>query len=127
MKKTIFTIALLINVVYANAQVKPQIGVWRGAFTVANGNEIPFNFELTNKDVYLLNASERFELKNYSIKGDSIFVPVEIYDAVLAAKIENNGLLTGKFKILLRPMPVFHSKQKWAKNTVFLKNHKKQV
>lgn len=97
MKKIILSLAYLVGSFAVNAQTKPQVGVWRGTFAVAGGNEAPFNFEITNKDVYLLNAEERFELKNYTIRKDSIFIPVEIYDAVLAAKIENSGSLNGKF------------------------------
>ncbi|WP_435354746.1 peroxiredoxin family protein [Emticicia sp. SJ17W-69] len=97
MKKIIFSLAYLVVCLAVNAQTKPQVGVWRGTFAVSGGNEAPFNFEITNKDVYLLNADERFELKNYSIRKDSIFIPVDIFDAVLAAKIENSGSLNGKF------------------------------
>lgn len=81
-----------------NAQNKLQTGVWRGTFSVFEGNESPFNFEVTGKDIILLNASERFELKNYQIKEDSIFIPIEIFDAVLKAKIEGKSSISGVLK-----------------------------
>ena len=80
------------------AQVAPKQGVWRGTFSLFEGKESPFNFELKGKDAYLLNASERFELKGVTQKGDSLFIPVEIFDAVLAAKIESPTTLSGVFK-----------------------------
>jgi thiol-disulfide isomerase/thioredoxin len=95
MKKLLSLLLLLGLFADANAQTKFKTGVWRGTFTVFGGNESPFNFELTPKDVYLLNGSERFELKNYKIKGDSLFIPIEIYDGVLAAKIENGSSISG--------------------------------
>lgn len=98
MKKTLTLLMVLGSLIQTNAQTKLQTGIWRGSFSVFAGNESPFNFEITGKDVFLLNASERFELKNYQIKGDSIFIPIDIYDAVLKAKIENNTSISGVLK-----------------------------
>lgn len=86
----------LLNLV--QAQKAPKNGVWRGTFKVANGQEAPFNFELQGKTAYLLNGAERFELKGITQKQDSLFIPVDIYDAVLAAKIINPNTLAGTFK-----------------------------
>jgi hypothetical protein len=77
------------------AQVAPKQGVWRGTFSLFEGKESPFNFELKGKDAYLLNASERFELKGVTQKGDSLFIPVEIFDAVLAQNRKPNYLVGG--------------------------------
>ncbi len=88
----------LFTKIYAQQGVL-KAGVWRGTFTLYAGQESPFNFEVKGKNVYLLNASERFELKNFSIKGDSLFIPIDVFDAVLAAKIEPSGdKLTGFLK-----------------------------
>lgn len=95
MKKLITLILVFGSFLSINAQSKLQHGFWRGTFSVFEGNESPFNFEITSKDVFLINASERFELKNYQIIGDSIFIPVEIFDAVLKAKIERNSSISG--------------------------------
>lgn len=97
MKNRILTFALVIFSFGVFGQAKLQLGTWRGTFSVAGGNQAPFNFELTKKEVFLLNADERFEIKGYSIKGDSIIIPIDIFDATLAAKIENSGLIAGRF------------------------------
>lgn len=98
--KNLATIGLLLAGATIQAQTKPQDGFWRGTFAVAGGQEAPFNFELKGQTAWLLNGSERFELKGVTQKGDSLFFPVEVYDAVLAAKLENDKTLSGVFKRL---------------------------
>ena len=94
---------LLLMGFVAKAQTKPQDGVWRGIFTLAAGHMAPFNFELAGKTAYLLNGAERFELTNVTQRGDSIFIPVDVYNTVLAAKIEDAKTLSGVFKNLDSP------------------------
>jgi len=72
-------------------------GHWR--FVLANeGGGIPFNMEIVkHKDSYkafLLNATERLELETivFSEKKDSIFIPLHIFDACLALKIDEKQL-----------------------------------
>lgn len=92
------SIGLTLATVAAQAQKSPKNGNWRGTFKVANGQESPFNFELQGKTAYLLNGSERFELKGIRQTNDSLFIPVDIYDAVIAAKIISPNTLSGVFK-----------------------------
>jgi thiol-disulfide isomerase/thioredoxin len=68
--------------------------IWRGAFTVSE-NEIPFLFEVKEKtgaSIFLINGIDRFQVKNISYRNDSVFIPFDLYDAVLQCKIENNTL-----------------------------------
>lgn len=76
-------------------------GDWRGVFQTANG-EIPFNFVVKGKTLddlyfYLKNGKECVPLKVQTINGDSLFVPIELYETVLAIKKENNRL-SGVYK-----------------------------
>ncbi|KAA9349602.1 TlpA family protein disulfide reductase [Larkinella humicola] len=104
------------------ADTRPQDGFWRGTFTVADGQESPFNFELKGRNAWLLNGSERFEITGVHQKGDSLFFPVAIYDAVLAAKIETNQTLTGVFKRLGTTTPVadIPFRAEWGKRYRFV-------
>lgn len=87
----------------ASAQTAfPKEGVWRGEFEFKGGQKAPFNFEVKGREaatarVYLLNGSERFELSGLTQRGDSLFVPIDVYDAVLAGKLTGTTL-TGAFK-----------------------------
>ena len=74
----------------------PREGLWRGVFTVGE-RQAPFQFEITGKSVaeakvYLLNGTERVELGNLNQQGDSLFVPVEVYDSQLAFKVGKDQL-----------------------------------
>ncbi len=90
--------SLLFLGTLASAQVSPKQGEWRGTFKLYNNEEAPFNFELKDKVAYLINGKERFEIKGVVQKGDSLFFPIEIYDAAIKAKIESPVKISGHFK-----------------------------
>jgi len=71
-------------------------GLWRGAFTLP-GNEIPFVFEVKGKStdstsVFLINGTDRFELKNIIYSNDSVSIPIDLYASVLKGKLTENTL-----------------------------------
>lgn len=66
-------------------------GIWRGVYTVP-GNEIPFLFEVKDNSVFLINGEDRFPVKNIAYRNDSVFIPFDLYDAVIKCRIEGNGL-----------------------------------
>ena len=84
----------------SQAQIKPEDGFWRGTFELAGNQEAPFNFELKGATAWLLNGTERFELKGVYQRGDSLILPIDVYDAVVMAKMEANKRLSGVFKRL---------------------------
>jgi thiol-disulfide isomerase/thioredoxin len=59
--------------------------------------ELPFNFEL-QKDtqghytIYLLNAQERLALDSITLQGDSIHIPMHIFDAQIIGKVSENKI-----------------------------------
>jgi peroxiredoxin len=75
-------------------------GPWRGVFILAE-NEVPFLFEVTgqsaeNTTVFLVNGTDKFPLTSVSYRNDSVFIPIDLYDAVLKAKIGEDEL-SGRF------------------------------
>jgi peroxiredoxin len=69
-------------------------GLWRGVFTVEK-NEIPFVFEVKGKSedsttVYLINGTDRFELRNIKYSNDSVTIPIDLYSSVLKGKLTEN-------------------------------------
>ena len=71
-------------------------GLWRGAFILPD-NEIPFVFEVKGKSadstsVFLINGSDRFELKNITYSNDSVSIPIDLYTSVLKGKLTENTL-----------------------------------
>ena len=72
-----------------NTPVDLKQGIWRGVLAV-QGNELPLNFEVTQEGgprIYLFNAEERVELDEIKIDGDSVFIPMHIFDADIRANI----------------------------------------
>ncbi|QDK78039.1 TlpA family protein disulfide reductase [Spirosoma sp. KCTC 42546] len=106
LKKLILFAGLLLPGFISLAQTKPKDGFWRGVFTMAGGQQAPFNFELKGKTAYLINGTERFELPGVHQRADSLFIPVDVYNRLLAAKIENDGTLSGTFNYLDTSTPV---------------------
>jgi thiol-disulfide isomerase/thioredoxin len=71
-------------------------GTWRGVITLPQ-RELPFNFELQkdkegNYSLFLLNASERLAIDSISIRGDSIYIPMHIFDAQIVGKVSESSI-----------------------------------
>ena len=96
--KSVFSLLLVSSSVWAQSLL-PN-GPYRGVFQTATG-PIPFNFEVKNgasaTTVYLLNASEREELKGVEQRGDSVIIPIPLYDASLRFA-RKEGKLTGIYR-----------------------------
>lgn len=88
-------LALLIAGCAATHKEELVSGAWRGEFT-ANDKKIPFNFvvetDAARIKVYLTNGAEKAALDSVYYKGDSVVIPVNIYDAVLIGKINGDSL-----------------------------------
>ncbi len=104
-------------------------GLWRGVFTVPE-NEIPFVFEVKGTDarntsVFLINGEDRFQLKNIAYKNDSVIIPIDLYDAVLKARISGNSLqgnlikgISGKSVSVVPFMAEFGNLPRFPQNNV---------
>jgi thiol-disulfide isomerase/thioredoxin len=71
-------------------------GTWRATVEIQE-KELPFNFEVKQSgnndfDVYLINASERLVLDEVVVKGDSVDMPLHIFDANIKAVIKGDTL-----------------------------------
>ena len=95
---TVWTVMVIACDQDKNQGLKP--GIWRAEFDV-KGEKVPFNFEVKGKkptelEVYLLNADERVLLQGVKLEKDSIIIPIELFDAILIGKAEDesfNGFL----------------------------------
>lgn len=79
------------------ANLKPHAGLWR-VVLASPGGELPFGLELTpNADsatytAVVLNGDERLKMDTVTLQGDSIHIPIQIFEAEIVAKISNNSL-----------------------------------
>jgi thiol-disulfide isomerase/thioredoxin len=72
-------------------------GMWRATIKT-DGGELPFHLEIKKKadsatyEAYAINGNERLKLDDLIITGDSVTIPIEIFDAKISAKISQNSL-----------------------------------
>ncbi|KPM33631.1 Phenylalanyl-tRNA synthetase beta subunit [Croceitalea dokdonensis DOKDO 023] len=69
-----------------------KAGMWRAVIEVGDGQELPFNFELTKIDntqwtLEIRNAEERILVEEINVQGDSIFIQMPVFE----------GRITGAF------------------------------
>jgi thiol-disulfide isomerase/thioredoxin len=97
--RVLLSVWFALSVVVVSAQQKATLkqGLWRGEF-VTRYATIPFQFTVHADTAFLINGSERVDLKLQQ-KGDSVFIPVELYDAVLQAQLSENET-NGRFRKL---------------------------
>ena len=70
-------------------------GTWHGAFHLPTGVEVPFNFEIKNAngpELFFRNATELFDGGPVRQAGDSLFIPLNQFDNLLAFHIADNTL-----------------------------------
>jgi thiol-disulfide isomerase/thioredoxin len=71
-------------------------GIWRGVITISGNKELPFNFEISEKDtvkkVLIINGNERLEMDEIVQKGDSIWMKMLIFDSEIKAIINGNEM-----------------------------------
>ena len=100
-KKIFLSTAFLVALTHiSTAQTKLKAGVWRGALKTASGNEIPFNFDVTNtgskQQLAIINSTERLKVTDLNIKGDSVFIKMPLFDSEFKLK-HTTGQLTGQY------------------------------
>jgi peroxiredoxin len=70
-------------------------GAWRGEFALGD-KLVPFNFTVsenaTRPHVFLLNGTERALLDSMYYRGDSLVIPIDLYDAVLVGRLKGDSL-----------------------------------
>ncbi|NBP69270.1 MAG: TlpA family protein disulfide reductase [Cytophagia bacterium] len=96
-----FILILLTSIFFLNACTQNKFselkeGKWRGVFTI-QGLETPFNFTVEDDTagtikVFLINGVERFALDSVRYERDSVIIPIDIYDAILIAKVKEDSL-----------------------------------
>jgi len=101
MLRLLTSLFLLINastVLFASAPTF-RTGQWRAFLERKDGQQIVFNFEVSQKDgkqvIYVRNAGERLLVDDITKQGDSIFIKMPFYESQLRARITPEGNLEG--------------------------------
>jgi thiol-disulfide isomerase/thioredoxin len=90
-----------INPIFAqNSAQKFPAGVWRAVLQLEK-TTLPFNFELSYKnnvaEVYFINGEEKLAADKILIEGDSIKIPLQLFDTELVATIKDKTI-TGEWR-----------------------------
>jgi thiol-disulfide isomerase/thioredoxin len=107
MKKGIFIYLTLFVFLALNSTAQtlnPLKGQWQGLLNYEE-TDVPFTFEISYENespfITLINGEERIELRNVKIEGDSIFIPMNPFDAEIRAQFndhEMNGVWKKGYK-----------------------------
>jgi thiol-disulfide isomerase/thioredoxin len=94
--KALFIAVLFFLATTIFAQTKIQTGVWRGVLTTSSGNELPFNFSVTDhagrQELAIINGAERFKVTDIKSKGDSVFIHMPLFNSEFKLKRTTKGL-----------------------------------
>ena len=71
-------------------------GIWRATLKTGSGDEIPFNFEITDsadqKLLDIINGKERFRVNEISTLSDSVIIQMPLFDSEIRAVLKNETL-----------------------------------
>jgi thiol-disulfide isomerase/thioredoxin len=99
-KLVLLILVTALTAQFTSAQNKLQTGVWRGALKTSSGNDIAFNFDVTDtagaQQITIINGDERFKVKNVTLSGDSVFIQMPLFDSEFRLK-SDQGSLTGNW------------------------------
>lgn len=73
-----------------------KTGHWRATIEI-QGQDLPFNLEIVKDsaegfDAYLRNAGEKLLLDEVSVRNDTVFIELHVFDATIKAKIKGDEL-----------------------------------
>lgn len=90
-------LALAILFVFQEQILKAQTTRYRATIKIEEGM-LPFGLELQKKadntyQVYVLNASEKFQTDDASVSNDSLRIPISLFDAEIVAKMTAKNLI----------------------------------
>lgn len=106
MRYLIFSLFILVLVsckteTKSETQSKSQTletGTYRVALDLNNGVELPFLMEVTSATTAkVYNAEEVIEIDEITYENDSVYIKTPVFQAYLAAKINEDGSLTGNY------------------------------
>ncbi len=91
---TILLLLLLIST--AQSQSRLQQGSWRFSLQLNDTVELPFNTEVKEKTIDVINAGERIAVDEITYSGDSVFIRMPIFDSEFRGKFSQTEI-TGNY------------------------------
>jgi len=103
--KTLLILLLSLFIHSTFAQTKLPVGTWRGILKNATGNNLPFNFIVSDtgssQQLTVINGDERLKVTDVKFVGDSVFIKMPLFDSEfklqLAVTGDGKNYLSGKW------------------------------
>ena len=78
---------------------QPYTGIWRMELNLKPEAKLPFNFELNEHEgsyqMLIHNGEERIAVEEFSLKGDSVFIQMPVFDSEFRLKLHSPTRLSG--------------------------------
>jgi thiol-disulfide isomerase/thioredoxin len=79
------------------AQSGLQNGAWRGVLKMASGNNLPFNFLVSDSSgspqLTIINGAERLKVTDVKVAGDSVFIHMPLFDSEFRLRFMSHYLV----------------------------------
>ena len=108
MKYLWLLIIAVVTLSCSQVSTKPKPGPWRAVLQLDDEKEIPFLLEYKEDSTFVvINAEERIDIKDVSIKGDSIFISHPVFEGVIEGRFTQDSII-GNFiqENLNRQVPI---------------------
>ncbi|WP_207428473.1 redoxin family protein [Pedobacter sp. SYSU D00535] len=102
MRKTVLLLAIFFAAIIfspgcSKSEGGLKSGTWRATLQTQSKAEIPFNFILSDSSgqhlIHIINADERLRVEDITVKDDSIFIKLPLFDSEIRAQIRKNTLV----------------------------------
>lgn len=104
--KKIFVFIGLISVIACKNDKQEEVivdkefkeGTYRASLAIKDQKELPFVFKVdSTQKITIYNANEKIQVEDISIKGDSVFIEMPVFDAQINAAIDEYSNLIGYY------------------------------
>lgn len=94
MKYLWLLIIAVVTLSCSQESTKPKPGPWRAVLQLDDEKEIPFLLEYKEDSTFVvINAEERIDIKDVSIKGDSIFISHPVFEGVIEGRFTQDSII----------------------------------
>ena len=94
MKYLWLLIIAVVTLSCSQESTKPKPGPWRAVLQLDDEKEIPFLLEYKEDSTFVvINADERIDIKDVSIKGDSIFISHPVFEGVIEGRFTQDSII----------------------------------
>uniref|UniRef100_UPI0025C1C0B6 TlpA family protein disulfide reductase n=1 Tax=Lacinutrix sp. TaxID=1937692 RepID=UPI0025C1C0B6 len=103
---TLLLVALLFSCQEKSTQEFLAFGDYRAELQISKTEVLPFTFKVKDaNNLTVFNAEEKIEVNEIEYRNDSVFINMPVFEALLAAKIENqtlngNFIIEGKGRVV---------------------------